>query len=49
MGCIEIRPVVHLCICQGRLTLTWDVLKFFGIEYPLLYFKRLTLTWDVLK
>ena len=32
-----------------RLTLIWDVLKFFSANHKTVIISRLTLTWDVLK
>ena len=31
MGCFEILAVFYVLVVLCRLTLTWDVLKFFGI------------------
>ena len=49
MRCIEIGKWKDCWDCGKRLTLTWDVLKYFFLLHLLILFLRLTLTWDVLK
>ena len=49
MRCIEINTVNVMLEAVSRLTLTWDVLKFFTIFFFFVCEIRLTLTWDVLK
>ena len=49
MRCIEMLLLYILLLQMLRLTLTWDVLKYFSVADTEIGAMRLTLTWDVLK